>query len=294
MEKRVRLTKEMAECLMKRSAGRRTAGDFGTMNQPERQFVENDKYDKPLDELNHPNPDMRNEWQNEKRDEANRAARSERTARLWRVANKSTRLAARFLGDKAPAQMIEDQALDFAMLGEDAIDTALARYNETADLYKDEQEGCAEAKAEVCPECGKEPCECEKQETAKAEETPAEETKPAETEATETENIPAEYENIPAEKAEQEEKPADNITSEGEDFEVEFGGSAGNDVFDSKDENDKELEGLFDDNGQAAVNTKTAKKGVQTMSQPRIATASARTSLEGLWESAPDVSEYFK
>ena len=319
MEKRVRLTKR----LNKRQAAE--YDDFGTINQEDRKFVDNDAYDKTPEEINHPLPDTRKEWQedDDKRNELNMtvAKRSGRIATLWRIANKSTRLASHFLGAEAPTEMIEEQALEFAALGEEAIDSALARYDEVQAAAEDETAVAEETTetAETCPECDSDPCVCTAEETTETTETTEEvkeETAPVTEEVKEETVETAEEEVETAEEttevAEEEVETAedmvdetaedDNVAVEEDEFEMDLDEEANplDDALTAEDSNvDEDLVNLFNDKVEdepvVARRQASKKKGVQTFAQPRVATAGKKgVSLENLWKSDPDVKDFFK
>jgi len=135
MSKRIRLTDR-----------RRQAVDSpgtpypGNVNLPERQFKEHAQYDNWKEVVNHPLPDMRHEWQDNPRDEIGFGIPKSNSlqptlASVHVAADKAVRASVLLLGEKVAETVIEEQARDFMLMGGEALDRTLGRFQQTQKLY---------------------------------------------------------------------------------------------------------------------------------------------------------------
>ena len=140
--KRVRLTQR-----------RREAAEFvdypGTVNQPDRTFKADDKYENEdswmvdgweLQDLPTRFDDKRNEMNIPDATTEPSQSRKAKVAATRNAASKAVRLAMLLLGDKVPEKVIEGQAHDFMRLGGECLTNALKRYAATEKLYAKKSE----------------------------------------------------------------------------------------------------------------------------------------------------------
>ena len=162
---RERLTKRLAAAEGAEGNGGDPEKPFpGTVNQPDRKFVERDHYHTFEHSVNHELPDMRHDWQNDQRDEIGFPIPT--VASIRAAASKAVKLSVLLLGDKVAEDTIEAQARDFMKMGSDSLNESLKRFADSENLYKK-----AEEKEEEKVEAKKaEEKEEEKVEAKKAEE----------------------------------------------------------------------------------------------------------------------------
>jgi len=299
----------------------------GTVNQPERQFKTQEQYDNYKETLNHPTPDMRDDWKDNKRNEIGMGV--PKIAHIYATAQQATRLATLFLGDKVEDNAIEAQARDFMRLGSKRIQASLSRFNASESLYAEDEavnEGCeiqpvsaeqnqAQKVADECVDCDEEVIAEETEEVAaeETEEVVAEETEEVVAEETEVaaeeieEVVAEETEEVVAEETEEvvaeETEVAAEETEEVADFEVGDGIDCQlSEELDYDLEEEAGLEQLFEsddlfeeDNSEVVIEAKINKKaGIKSLGGvAKIASVSNSDDLSTCWSDAPDVSSIF-
>jgi hypothetical protein len=258
----------------------------GNVNQPDRKFKEVDQYDNFVPSLNHPIPDMRTDWRDEKRDEIGFGIHDNwgtkpTVASIRVAANKAVKLSYLLLGEKVEEEVIEAQANDFMSLGPEALDRSLSRFAETQKLYAEEEEAeedTKEASAELADNAAEDTgnvedtgaSEKEAAKKVKAEETKEEETKEASEEEVEEEETKeaSEADEEETKEASEEDDEEDDTKEASEDDEEETKESSKKasrlanmdiELTSSMDdgmpegETDARLAGLFDDDNLAEL-----------------------------------------
>jgi hypothetical protein len=136
---RERLTKRLAAAEGAEGNGGDPEKPFpGTVNQPDRKFVERDHYHTFEHTVNHELPDMRHDWQNDQRDEIGFPIPT--VASIRAAASKAVKLAVLLLGDKVEENTIEAQARDFMKMGSESLNESLKRFADSENLYKKAEE----------------------------------------------------------------------------------------------------------------------------------------------------------
>lgn len=304
MKRRVRITERLARRNRDAVDGPPYDAYPGTVNQTDREFRDREEYDNWEEVVNHPYPDMRDEWKEDSRDdigfgdpEENPPVGNERLvdeksgvkqvtkASIRVAASKAVKLAVLLLGDKVSEKIIEAQARDFMRLGNEGLDSSLSRFSKTADIYAEEEK---EEEEEI---------EEEEEKKAAEEEEKVEEEEDSEEEKEASENLIDDEDNKPSE---------DNVkTSEldieltqASDGEVEEDAEADKllaSIYSAEDEDadDSEAEEDADEESCKA----SAKRGAKSLGgQPKVASGNngPLKSLTDLWESAPDITEVFE
>jgi len=118
----------------------------GDVGNEDRKDPKSDKYHTFVHTKDHELPNMDTEW---KKDSNRTDGKNEnepiglgipKVAHIYAAAQKATRLAMMFLGDKSPDNVIEAQARDFMRLGSKRLADAISRFQETSNIYKAEDE----------------------------------------------------------------------------------------------------------------------------------------------------------
>ena len=272
---RIRLTKRASRGRVADAATPQTAIDLGK----NRTYHKIDEYHTFEQTVNHELPDMRHEWKDDKRGDANFGI--PKYAKVYMAAKKATKLATLLLGSNASEASVEKQARAFMRMGDRALTASLNIY--------------AECNGDDC----KEPTTtCYNADDEEEKETPVVETEETEEEAPAAEE--AETEEAPAEEAETEEEAdieVDEVPAEG--GEISFD----DDTVDGPAEADDELSGVFDDDEaneegeeeEAPAGAATTRKaGVKKLAgQPTLTRVASKKAdeLSALWDkwTNPDV-----
>lgn len=268
----------------------------GTVNQPDRKFPENDKYDNYKETVeSHDLQDMKTDWKNDKHDEMGFGvpeAWGKKSASIKEIrvaASKAVKVAVWLLGDKADEKVIEAQAKDFLAMGPNALARTIDRFASTESLY-------ASAQEPVKNEADATKCACM---TA----APAPEAVPAAPAAPAVAPVvPAEDKTVPAIAAAPAPEAAPAPAKDEGDFDVSMDADEGDDKSAEGDDSDalSELFGgkdseLGKEGKQASSKSSDEKKGIKSLGgQPRIASSGDEEDLVGIWKSEPDVSTVFR
>jgi len=291
----------------------------GNVNQPDRKDPDWEQYHTFEQQVNHELPDMRNEWQDDSRDEIGFGipeANPPTVASVRVAANKAVRIAVLLLGEKVDDDVIEAQARDFMGLSQEVMDRTLDRFAKSQSLYAEDEKDEEEKKAsEELAEKGSEvpaPIKAPEKTKVKAEEKKEEEKKEAADEKKDDEKKEAadekEEEKEAADEKEEEKEAAEEDDEKKEasvgspnELNIELTGAADEEMKDDP-EADKQLASLFDDDGLTAKQEEqpkaaaSKKAGIRKLGgQPKVAAAEAApVDISSIWETAPDVSELFK
>ena len=299
----------------------------GTVNQPGRKFKKRDQYDNWEEVVNHPLPDMRHEWKNEKRDEIGFGIPT--VASIRAAASKAVRLAVLLLGDKVDEDVIEAQARTFMKLGNKGLNESLERFSETETVYsQDEEEETAQDEEEKKEEETAQDEEEKKEETAQDEEEKKEEEtaqdeeekKEASKKKSQDEDEAVEKDEDVGEEAQEEEEKKSSV-----DMDIELNSiTEGSEEISSESEKllgklfsqdeeeetaqdeeeekaqDEEEEKAQDENQNTKMSSKKSKKaakkqGVKSLGgQVKVASDMSTNDISKIWDDAPDVSSVFK
>lgn len=285
---RERLTKRLAAAEGAEGNGGDPEKPFpGTVNQPDRKFVERDHYHTFEHTVNHELPDMRHDWQNDQRDEIGFPIPT--VASIRAAASKAVKLAVLLLGDKVEENTIEAQARDFMKMGSESLNESLKRFADSENLYKkaeEKEEEKVEAKKAANPieNLGdKKAPPFTKEDAKKAEDK--EEVKAKKSEDKEEEKVEAKKAaelDIQLTAAEDEEEGEVNAAEE----------KLLASIFEAEDMEEKKAE---DEEEKVEAKKASEKKGVSKLGgQPKVASEGKEIDLSNLWESAPDVSKLFE
>ena len=255
----------------------------GTVGQPGRKFKKRDQYDNWEEVVNHPLPDMRTEWREDKRDDIGFGISKEgvapTVASIRSAASKSVKLAVLLLGDKVDEDVIEEQARDFMKLGNDALSRALGRFSETEKLYSQDEEEDEEDEED----------EEEKKESKASDEDNTDDDSSESVKAEDDEEEKEDEEDEEEKKSSDEEEVVS--ASEAAELDIEV-----NQVFEDQEdpEAEKLLAEVFDD-GIETASDDDEKEGIKKLGgQPKIASDVSDEDISTIWEDAPDVSDVFK
>ena len=326
MSKRIRIPQRQA------AQSRRAVEDSipypGTVNQPERPFKKMDQYSNWKMTVNHPYPDMRHLWQDDKRDDIGFGipeawGQSPTNASIKVAANKAVKLAYLLLGEKVDEEVIERQAEDFMLLGPEALDRALARFSRTSELYKagddedEDDDDSKEASSKVAEESEEEADDEAEGKEASAKAVKAEDEEDDDEESKEASTKQAKKKKADEAEEKAEEKAAETIQEEKEEAakeasnidselanEFEFHSST-EDVDLSSQDSDTRLAALFEDGIPAELpqpgtgRESSAKKGVRSLggALPKVAGSGDKVAdISELWSGidAPDISDVFR
>lgn len=295
---RIRLTKRASRGRIADAATPQTAIDLGK----NRTYHKIDEYHTFEQTVNHELPDMRHEWKDDKRGDANFGI--PKYAKVYMAAKKATKLATLLLGSNASEASVEKQARAFMRMGDRALTASL-------NIYAECKGGDCEEPATTCVNACEEPTTtCYNADDEEEKETPVVETE--DTEAEEAAPAAEGEEAAPAAEgeAETEEAPAAEGEAEEEaDIEVDEAPADGNeisfddDTVDGPAEADDELSGVFDDDDEANEEgaeeapegaATTRKAGVKKLAgQPTLTRVASKKAdeLSALWDkwSQPDV-----
>lgn len=277
----------------------------GNVNQPNRQDPAAEQYHtfEPSVE-NHELQDLRHDWKNDTRDDIGFGKPTVASVRV--AANKAVRIAVLLLGEKAPEDVIEEQARDMMSMSHTAMDRTLARFAATQKFYAaDEAPKAVETPAADPKEASKalinkEPVTAAPEVAPVAPVAPAVTEEPkAAAEAPKAEVAPVKEEKAASKKAADEPKQdeAEVVAADEKDLDIELQ-SAMDDSAEIGD--DGKLAGLFasqdDADAQELPREASKKAGIKKLGgQPRQFTAAeAAQNIGCIWNDAPDVSEAFR